>query len=63
MSGGTSCLSITVSVIGVLFAAGSVTGIAMSLFLIFGEPLPLSRVQGTYTPNWEDIGMCNNFCF
>ena len=56
MSGGTSCLSITVSVIGVLFAACSVTGIAMSLFLIFGDPLPPSISQNTDEPNWEDIG-------
>ena len=56
MSGGTSCLSVTVSVLGVIFCACSVTGIAMSLFLVFGDPLPTSFTQDTYSPYWEDIG-------
>ena len=85
MSRNSSCLSVTNSVIGVLFAAASVTGkfiflkkfsdnftqkffdiiadfflctgIAMSLFLIFGDPLPeYYNHQDTYDPNWEDIG-------
>jgi len=55
MAGGTSCLSLTCSIIGILFATASVAGIGLSLFLVFGEPLP-SNSQSTYTPNWEDIG-------
>jgi hypothetical protein len=56
MSGGTSCLAIATTVIGVIFGLASVAGIGLSLFLIFGEPLPQHSVQGTYTPSWEDIG-------
>ena len=30
----------------------------MSLFLIFGDPLPeYYNHQDTYDPNWEDIGI------
>ena len=57
MAGGTSCLSLTCSIIGILFATVSVAGIGLSLFLVFGEPYSQSHVQGTYSPNWEDIGM------
>lgn len=53
---GTTCLSITSSVIGVIFATASVAGIGLSLYLVFGEPLPQLYVQGTYEPSWEDIG-------
>ena len=56
MAGGTSCLSLTCSIIGILFATVSVAGIGLSLFLVFGEPYSQSNVQGTYSPNWEDIG-------
>ena len=56
MAGGTSCLSISSSIIGVIFATISVAGIGLSLFLVFGEPLPQFYVRGTYSPNWEDIG-------
>ena len=57
MAGGTSCLSLTCSIIGILFATVSVAGIGLSLFLVFGEPYSQKNVQGTYSPNWEDIGM------
>jgi len=56
MAGGTSCLSLTCSIIGILFATVSVAGIGLSLFLVFGEPYSQKNVQGTYSPNWEDIG-------
>ena len=57
MAGGTSCLSLTCSIIGILFATVSVAGIGLSLFLVFGEPYSQINVKGTYTPSWEDIGM------
>jgi len=56
MAGGTSCLSLTCSIIGILFATVSVAGIGLSLFLVFGEPYSQINVKGTYTPSWEDIG-------
>ena len=56
MAGGTACLSMTSSIIGVIFLVISVAGIGSSLFLVFGEPLPQFYVRGTYTPYWEDIG-------
>jgi len=56
MSGGTSCLSIATTIIGVIFAAASVAGIGFSLFLVFSDPFESSYIQGTYEPNWEDIG-------
>ena len=60
MAGGTSCLSLTCSIIGILFATVSVAGIGLSLFLVFGEPYSQKNVQGTYSPNWEDIGMLHS---
>lgn len=59
MSGGTSCLSIATTIIGVIFAAASVAGIGFSLFLVFSDPFESSYIQGTYEPNWEDIGKFN----
>ncbi len=56
MGGSVNCLSTACSVIGVIFATASVAGIGLSLFLLFGEPLPQFYVKGTYKPNWEDIG-------
>ena len=57
MSGGTSCLSITNTIIGVIFALASVGGIGASLYLVFvEEPFSSQYFQGTYEPIWEDIG-------
>ena len=37
----------------------SIGGIGLSLFLIFDDPFYDSQlVQGTYEPNWEDVGKC-----
>ena len=33
----------------------SISGIAFSAFLLFGEPLA-NQTYHTYRPNWEDIG-------
>ena len=43
--------------IGVLFSLASVTGICMSLYLIFGDPIR-KFARDTYEPSWEDIGHC-----
>ena len=64
MSGGTSCLSITNTIIGVIFAIASVGGIGASLYLVFVEqPFDPSYFQGTYEPIWEDIGKIYIFSY
>ena len=43
------------ALIGLSFAAASVVGVGLSLYLLFGEPLgDYTRV--TYTPSAEDVG-------
>jgi hypothetical protein len=45
--------------IGVLFSLASVTGLCMSLYLVFGDPIR-KYARDTYEPSWEDIG---KLCF
>ena len=62
MSGRTSCLAVTNAIIGIILALASVAGIGLCLYLIFvEEPYSPQDFQGTYEPNWEDIGKCNPF--
>jgi hypothetical protein len=42
-------------VLGVLFSLASVTGLCLSLYLVFGDPIRKSA-RDTYEPSWEDIG-------
>jgi len=57
MSGRSSCLAITNMIIGLVFTVASVAGIGFSLYLIFvEEPFSPQYFQGSYEPNWEDIG-------
>ncbi len=43
--------------IGVGFSVASLAGMALSLYLLFGdEPLGADYTRGTYSPNAEDIG-------
>ena len=62
MAGGTSCLSLTTTIIGVILAAISVAGIGGSLFLMIAKPLQVDR-KGTDTPNYEDIGKLKYILF
>ena len=42
-------------IVGCVFVVASVSGIGLSLFLLFGDPF-LGATDGTYKPSFEDIG-------
>ena len=44
--------------VGSLFVLAAVSGIGLSLFLLFGDPF-YGATDGTYEPSFEDIGMFN----
>ena len=42
--------------VGGLFVLAAVSGIGLSLFLLFGDPF-YGATDGTYEPSFEDIGI------
>ena len=42
--------------VGCVFVLSAVSGIGLSLFLLFGDPF-YGATDGTYDPSFEDIGI------
>jgi len=55
MAGSLGCLKAYCISLGTLLLLASVAGIGFCLFLLFGDPFAV-QTQGTYSPNWENIG-------
>jgi len=49
------CLKAYGMLLGTLLLLASVSGIGLSLFMLFGEPFA-RYTHDTYSPNWENIG-------